>query len=61
MMIIVIIVLVAIVIWLLIIKYERVKCPECGGRMKMTSYTDTTNIWTCTECGCKITVEDYDE
>jgi DNA-directed RNA polymerase subunit RPC12/RpoP len=60
MMIIIILVLITIVVWLLI-KYGGVKCPECGSRMKMTSVTDTTNVWTCTKCGRKITVEEHDE
>lgn len=61
MIIILVLLLVVFAVWLLI-KYENVRCPVCGGRMKRTECTDTENIWTCQKCGHEIVVrEDYDE
>jgi len=57
--IIILLIIVATIVGLLIAL--RVKCPKCGGHMKMTDCTDTINIWTCQKCGHKITIEDYDE
>ena len=58
---IIILVLVAAIITWLLIRYGGVKCPKCGGRMKMTECTDTINTWTCQTCGKQVTVEEYDE
>jgi DNA-directed RNA polymerase subunit RPC12/RpoP len=61
MIIIILLVLVAAIVTWLLIKYGGARCPECGSRMEMTNFTDTTNVWTCKECGHKIVIEDYDE
>lgn len=58
--IILLVIIVATIIGLLIV-FRGVKCPKCGGHMKMTDCTDTVNIWTCQECNHKIIIEDYDE